>query len=196
MKSYIKKIASWSAIATVSLASLEMNQPAIAFGNSNQFSACISQIVGTGVSPQDAATACSEALIPKELSGCVAMIKSKTPIDGNLALNACFQVRRPIDLGNCVVDIHRAVPLVATNASKQTETEKDEKGGDKLELSKQILDSCRQSLLPGRFSECVIAISRDVAKNNPSQALSTCLSAEDFPRDLFPSYPQNQNQGI
>jgi len=196
MKSYIKKIASWSAIATVSLGLVEIHQPAIAFGNSNQFSACISQIVGTGVSPQDAATACSEALIPKELSGCVAMIKSKTPIDGNLALNACFQVRRPIDLGNCVVDIHRAVPLVATNASKQTETEKDEKGGDKLELSKQILDSCRQSLLPGRFSECVIAISRDVAKNNPSQALSTCLSAEDFPRDLFPSYPQNQNQGI
>jgi hypothetical protein len=196
MKSYIKKIASWSAIATVSFGLLEIHRPAIAFGNSNQFSACINQITKTGVSPQDAATACSEALIPKELSGCVAMIKSKTPIDGDLALNACFQVRRPIDLGNCVVDIHRAVPLVATNTSKQTETEKDEKGGDKLELSRQILDSCRQSLLPGRFSECVIAMSRDVAKNNPSQALSTCLSAEDFPRDLFPSYPQNQNQGI
>jgi hypothetical protein len=33
-----------------------------------------------------------------------------------------------------------------------------------------------------------------VDKNNPSQALQTCLSAEDFPRDLFPSYPQNQDQ--
>ncbi|MCA2643324.1 MULTISPECIES: hypothetical protein [unclassified Microcystis] len=193
MKNHIKKIASWSAIAAISLGLVEMNRAAIAFGNNNQFSACISQIVRTGVSPQDAATACSEALIPKELSRCVAMIKSKTPIDGNLALQACFQVRRPIDLGNCVVDIHRAAPLFAANSPKQTETE-TAKEPDKLGISTQILDSCRQSLLPGRFSECVIAVSRDVDKNNPSQALQTCLSAEDFPRDLFPSYPQNQDQ--
>lgn len=193
MKNHIKKIASWSAIATISLGLVEMNRTAIAFGNNNQFSACISQIVRTGVSPQDAATACSEALIPKELSRCVVMIKSKTPIDGNLALQACFQVRRPIDLGNCVVDIHRAAPLFAANSLKQTETE-TAKEPDKLGISTQILDSCRQSLLPGRFSECVIAVSRGVDKNNPSQALQTCLSAEDFPRDLFPSYPQNQDQ--
>ncbi|GBE74413.1 hypothetical protein myaer87_16400 [Microcystis aeruginosa NIES-87] len=195
MKNHIKKIASWSAIATISLGLVEMNRTAIAFGNNNQFSACISQIVRTGVSPQDAATACSEALIPKELSRCVVMIKSKTPIDGNLALQACFQVRRPIDLGNCVVDIHRAAPLFATNSLKQTETE-TAKEPDKLGISRQVLDSCRQSLLPGRFSECVIAVSRGVDKNNPSQALQTCLSAEDFPRDLFPSYPQNQDQRL
>ena len=193
MKNHIKKIASWSAIATISLGLVEMNRTAIAFGNNNQFSACISQIVRTGVSPQDAATACSEALIPKELSRCVVMIKSKTPIDGNLALQACFQVRRPIDLAHCVVDIHRAAPLFAANSLKQTETE-TAKEPDKLGISKQVLDSCRQSLLPGRFSECVIAVSRGVDKNNPSQALQTCLSAEDFPRDLFPSYPQNQDQ--
>ncbi|MFM2380966.1 MAG: hypothetical protein RLZZ143_3549 [Cyanobacteriota bacterium] len=193
MKNHIKKIASWSAIATISLGLVEMNRTAIAFGNNNQFSACISQIVRTGVSPEDAATACSEALIPKELSRCVVMIKSKTPIDGNLALQACFQVRRPIDLGNCVVDIHRAAPLFTANSLKQTETE-TAKEPDKLGISRQILDSCRQSLLPGRFSECVIAVSRGVDKNNPSQALQTCLSAEDFPRDLFPSYPQNQDQ--
>jgi hypothetical protein len=193
MKNHIKKIASWSAIATISLGLVEMNRTAIAFGNNNQFSACISQIVRTGVSPQDAATACSEALIPKELSRCVAMIKSKTPINGNLALQACFQVRRPIDLGNCVVDIHRAAPLFAANSPKQTETE-TAKEPDKLGISTQILDSCRQSLLPGRFSECVIAVSRGADKNNTTPALQTCLSAEDFPRDLFPSYPQNQDQ--
>ncbi|CCH94280.1 Genome sequencing data, contig C317 [Microcystis aeruginosa PCC 9432] len=195
MKNHIKKIASWSVIATISLGLVEMNRAAIAFGNNNQFSACISQIVRTGVSPEDAATACSEALIPKELSRCVVMIKSKTPINGNLALQACFQVRRPIDLAHCVVDIHRAAPLFAANSLKQTETE-TAKEPDKLGISTQILDSCRQSLLPGRFSECVIAVSRGVDKNNPSQALQTCLSAEDFPRDLFPSYPQNQDQRL
>jgi hypothetical protein len=193
MKNHIKKIASWSAIATIALGLVEMNRTAIAFGNNNQFTACISQIVGTGVSSQDAASACSEALIPKELSRCVVMIKSKTPIDGNLALQACFQVRRPIDLAHCVVDIHRAAPLFAANSPKQTETE-TAKEPDKLGISTQILDFCRQSLLPGRFSQCVIAVSRGVDKNNPSQALQTCLSAEDFPRDLFPSYPQNQDQ--
>ncbi|WP_422662009.1 hypothetical protein [Pannus brasiliensis] len=185
MKSWIKKITVYVAIATVPVGLLEITRPTPVLAN--QFDTCIRQIAGAGVSPRDAAQACSDALIPKELSRCVAMINSRTPIDGQSALLACYQVRRPIDLANCVVDIHRAVPAIAAAPA----TKQDKKAPS--ELSLQTLDSCRKSLLPGRFSECVIATSRDVAKETPAEALDTCLSAEDFPRDLFPAYPQNQN---
>jgi len=61
------------------------------------------------------------------------------------------------------------------------------------DLTLAALQSCRQSLLPGRHSECVIALSRDVTNFTPDQAMTTCLAAEDFPRDLFPAYNQTQN---
>jgi len=83
--------------------------------------------------------------------------------------------------------------MFATHYPNNTETETDNEP-DTLRISKQVLDFCRHSLVPGRCSQCVIAVSRGVDKNNPSQAVQTCLSAEDFPRDLFPSYPQNQDQ--
>jgi hypothetical protein len=74
------------------------------------------------------------------------------------------------------------LPLIPSNKRKQ----KQPRYPDKLGISQQILDSCRQSLLPGRFSQCVIAVSRGVDKNNPSQALQTCLSAEGFPQVIIP----------
>lgn len=199
----MKKIAVRVAIVTVPLGLLPIIRPTPVLAN--QFDTCIRQIAGAGVSPKDAAQACSDALIPKELSRCVAMINSRTPIDGQSALLACYQVRRPIDLANCVVDIHRAVPAIAaagpsanTTGEPSTNitapaTKQDTKTPTPPELSLQTLDSCRKSLLPGRFSECVIAASRDVVGETPAEALDTCLSAEDFPRDLFPAYPQNQN---
>jgi hypothetical protein len=192
MKSWLQKTLLWGTIATVPLGLLEMTRPTAA--SANQFNDCIRQMTRAGVSPKDAGQACSDALIPKELSGCAAMIAARTPIDANSALLACYQVRRPIDLGNCVVDIHRAVPAIA--AAPETKQDAPKTGTETKkpsELSLKVLDSCRKSLLPGRFSECAIAISRDVTDATPAEALDTCLSAEDFPRDLFPAYPQNQN---
>ncbi len=52
------------------------------------------------------------------------------------------------------------------------------------------MNTCRASLLPARHSQCVIALSRTPEQSNPIQAMETCLSAEDFPRGL---YPQNQS---
>jgi hypothetical protein len=189
MKSWSRKIYAWATIAIVPFSLLELTRPNRVIAAENQFDVCVRQIVKTGVSGQDAGQACADALIPKELSWCVTTIQGKTPIDGNSALLACYQVRRPVDLGNCVVDIHRAVPAIATTpTTKQTEKKPSE-------LSLKTLESCRKSLLPGRFSECVIALSRDVDKRSPGEALATCLNAEDFPRDLFPAYPQNQGPG-
>ena len=47
------------------------------------------------------------------------------------------------------------------------------------------LNTCRASLLPDRHSQCVVALSRTPQISSPTQAMETCISAEDFPRDLF-----------
>lgn len=147
--------------------------------NWNQFDVCVSQLKSNGVSDDAAASGCSQAIIPKEMSQCVNMISSNTKITGIVALQSCFQVRRPVDLGHCVVDIDKGV--VGRNRST-----------DEEDVSMAALDSCRRSLLPGRHSECVIALSRDLSDFTPKKAMDTCLAAEDFPRDLFPAYSQTQ----
>lgn len=185
-----------------------------AAGDWNQFDVCVTELLANGVDPDAAAAGCSEAIIPKEMSGCVSMIRNNTNIDGNVALRACFQVRRPIDLGNCVVDIDKGVLQGYRAPSEKTESAEAGTEGaettmvaqaqqesytpfalvsddDDLELA--ALQTCRQSLLPGRHSECVIALSRDVDDFTPAKAMNTCLAAEDFPRDLFPAYTENES---
>jgi hypothetical protein len=150
----------------------------------NQFDVCVTEMTNNGIPSEKAGTACADALIPKELSSCVARIRANTPINPEKALVACYQVRRPIDLANCVSDIQRAT------LNSVSQTKEDEAAAAGTSLSELALDSCRASLLPGRHSECVIALSRDVKGISPKEAINTCLSAEDFPADLFPAYKQ------
>jgi hypothetical protein len=150
-------------------------------GGWNQFSVCITQLEKYQVSGNDAAIACSDALIPKELSQCVSMIGLATPIKGNDSLRACYQVRRPIDLGNCVADIYNQFPSLA-NVDPETNSNET--------ALLTLLNSCRASLQPGFYSQCVIASARQVSDITPVKAMDTCLAAQDFPRDLFPAYTE------
>ncbi len=210
----------------------------------NQFDACVEQMVNNGVTPEKAGTACADGLIPKELSRCVSMIRSNTPINPDDALTACYRVRRPVDLANCVIDIDNALlksnetvavtepetiiepesntvpettePAV-TPASGEEDSFIEEKSKDNLKtpvlkaqaqtedntlnLSRQsqfvptednspilvALDSCRRSLLPGRYSECVTGLGRK-ANLSPIAAMNTCLEAQAYPSDIFPAY--------
>jgi hypothetical protein len=137
-------------------------------------------MINNGVPAEQAGTACSDALIPKELSECVSIIKNRTQIAGIDALRGCYQVRRPVDLGNCVADIVAQTPTTAaTSDDKNTE----------INPQLAVLDSCRASLLPGRYSECVTALNRQVSGITLGGALDTCLSAEAFPADLYPPTP-------
>ncbi len=163
----------------VSLGLLLFTVPVKAAGDWNQYSVCVTQLQKYDVSGEDAAIACSDALIPKELSECVSMIGNTTPIDGNDSLKACFQVRRPIDLGNCVADIYNALPSLSV-VDPETDTEE-------INLL-TLLNSCRTSLRPGFYSECVIAATKEVDEMTPIKAMDVCLSAQDFPRSLFPAY--------
>ncbi len=196
----------------------------------NQFDVCVDQMVGSGVTAEKAGTACADALIPKELSRCVDMIRSRTVIDPNNALAACYRVRRPVDLANCVVDIDHELlqskatlspikqpeslpssepPVTPVNPPREGEApiieENPQSKGNYSILIAQApiieepspdttpilvaLDSCRRSLLPGRYSECVTGLSRR-ANLSPIQAMNTCLDAQAYPEDIFPVYDQ------
>jgi hypothetical protein len=189
-----------SAIATlpaVCLTLLLPMHPAAA----NDFEHCVSDLIETGLAGSLAGTACSDALEPEDLSECVSDIRADTPIKPENALDACYQVRRPIDLASCVVDIH-ADALETQSEAPQSQTSNQTKAMTvgqtqsppverEANLSLVALDSCRRSLLPDRYSECVVGLYDTVPKITPLNAMNTCLSAEDFPRDLFPAYQEN-----
>lgn len=173
--------------------------PANAQG-ANPFDACMKDLTSAGVPVEEAQTGCADALVPKELSACVRNISTNTDIKSIDALKSCYQVRRPMDLGRCVVDINKqALNLNKSNPPKTTATTSETIPSENMTVTTETestkvsplmtaLQTCQSSLLPLRHSECVIGLSRTPQPFNAVKAMETCLSAEDFPRDLFPAY--------
>ncbi|MGP0129446.1 MAG: hypothetical protein ACTMUB_09360 [cyanobacterium endosymbiont of Rhopalodia musculus] len=174
------------ALIPVSLLIPKMSSLPVVAGNAdwNQFDVCITEIAQYGVEQDKAALACSDALIPKELSQCVTMINGATPIEGDDALSACYQVRRPIDLGHCVADIYNAIPNLSLTSTETSTENLPTTLTEPFLLT--LLTACRASLRPGHYSECVIAVNRNLPDVTPIKALNMCLAAEDFPSALFP----------
>ena len=166
-----------SQLAIASLFALAIpSRPAHAY---NDFQLCTAQLIRlAGVSPEDAASACSDVINPEDLSRCVVTIHQVTPTLTQDALGACRRVRRPVDLSTCVFDINDN-----TRDSQPT----------------AVLDYCRRSLLPLRYSECVVGLSRETDFSS-NKAMETCIKAEDFPRDLSPNFapppPQAPTQPV
>lgn len=138
--------------------------PAVAY---TDFQICAAQLVRfASVAPERASVACANALSPADYSRCVVTISLQTPAIKDEAITACTRVRRPIELSTCVVDI--------TNRSRDSQVP-------------SVLEYCRRSLQPIRFSECVSGLTREVDFAT-SKALDTCIAAEDYPRQLFPNF--------
>lgn len=170
----------------------------------NQFDVCLQRLIDSGVALAEAQTGCATALLPRDLSSCVRNITRNTEITGSDALQNCYRVRRPIDMGDCVVSINKrsiAGYSQQSNNQPQTEGENTDTNNsiDSMDISSPMSDNqespvmlalttCRESLLPARHSECVISLSRNPESTSPIEAMETCLKAEDFPRDLFPAY--------
>jgi hypothetical protein len=201
MSKFVSASIRLSAIATLPAVCLTLLLPMHPAAAANDFDRCVSELIETGLAGNKAGTACSDALEPKDLSKCVSEIRADTPIKPENALDACYQVRRPRDLASCVVDIH-ADALETQSETPQSQTSNQTKAMTvgqtqsppverEANLSLVALDSCRRSLLPDRYSECVVGLSDTVPKITPINAMNTCLSAEDFPRDLFPAYQEN-----
>jgi hypothetical protein len=127
---------------------------------------CASSLIKSGVTEKQAAAACADALEPKEISACVAKIQDDTEIAAIDALQACYRVRRPADLASCVVDLNgnlekTDVPLA--------------------------LDNCRRSLLPKHYADCTLGLIGSTKELSSKEAMETCISAEVFPSELFPT---------
>ena len=69
-------------------------------------------------------------------------------------------------MSDCVSDIHRDLSIT-----------------DSLD----VLDNCRRSLLPDRFSECVSGVS-SAASLAAGEAMQSCIRAGFQPRDIAPSF--------
>jgi hypothetical protein len=155
-------------LATAGLLSLALApvQAASIRGRISDYEVCANRLLGAGVSQEAAASACAAALYPTELSRCVVSIDGETTIAANDALSGCRQVRRPLDLATCVSQI--------SNLSNATEP-------------LNVLDYCRRSLLPTRYSACVVGLSREVS-TPLTEVLQTCIAAGTRPRNVLPNF--------
>lgn len=145
-----------------------MAVPTDAFAQSylNEYRVCAAELLDAGVSADQAAIACGEALEPDELSLCVLRINYQTQVAGPDVLDDCFRVRQPVELANCVVRINRnASDAVAVN----------------------LIDYCRRSLRPAEYSQCVSGLLRRLDIST-AKAMDSCISAEDYPNELFPTF--------
>jgi hypothetical protein len=170
MNNLLKRIVSLSALTSVPVVLFTLTvpgKPAAAQG----FGSCVRNLVGSGIAEDQAGTACADALVPRDLSACVQRVTNNTSLKAENALQACYRVRRPRALASCVVKI-------SSNA-------------DNAESDVLALDNCRRSLLPDRYSECVVALNANLTDISAPKAMETCISAEAFPRNLFPERSSN-----
>lgn len=154
----VKGLAGLSIMATLVTVSL----PAYA----NDYERCTNELSKRQLSTEDIASACARALVPQDLGNCVQRIVERTSITAPEALNACRQVRRPLDLATCTVDIRNRL-------------------GDSNMGS--VLESCRRSLLPVRYADCVVGLAKSAKASTP-QAMEACIDAYYFPREVDPTF--------
>ncbi len=166
MNNYLEKAIRLTVLAAVPafFFNLVIYSPS-ATASRTRFDRCTSKLLSSGVSQENAGIACADALEPKQLSTCVDKIQAGTPITGEDALTACYRVRRPEELASCVVQIGN--------------------NSDDREVASLALDNCRRSLLPERFANCVVGLNNTIAELSAPVAIATCISAEDFPLELF-----------
>jgi hypothetical protein len=158
-----------AALPATALTFYDTNSDSTYRSTSANYRTCVADITGSGIVAADAAAACAAALYPKDLSKCVVKIDSGTALTSADAIANCVKVRRPVELATCVVNIGaidkptEAAPLL------------------------NIVDHCRRSLLPLRFSACVVGL-RSQVDFATTAALSDCIAATNRPRNVLPNF--------
>ncbi|MEA5499317.1 MAG: hypothetical protein WAN66_24750 [Limnoraphis robusta] len=151
-------------MGTVSL----LAAPATAFPsfnllNRHDYRRCAEGLRDAGIAPKLSAEACAGVIRPRDLSECVVSITNTAAISSEEALVGCVSVRRPRELGICVTGI----VTVASSA-------------DPL----NVLNSCALSLLPERYSFCVIGLAEVHQDLAVDDLLETCLNPPEQFTDL------------
>lgn len=160
--SFLPSFAGQLVIAGLFLAAIS---PSGARAASNSFQLCTAELQRANISDIMAAKACAQAIVPEDLSECVLRINLFTPTISEQALVACTRVRRPPELATCVIEIGRS----SENAQIVS-----------------VLDHCRRSLEPLRFSECVVGLNVQTDLS-PTSTLETCIDAEIFTGSSSPA---------
>lgn len=129
------------------------------------YATCAASLLDKEISESAAASACARALYPLDLSSCVASIDDNETLAATEVLNACQGVRRPLELATCYNEIE---------------------AGDDADVRADVLDYCRRSLLPERFSSCVTGLRQETTLSTVS-AMTTCIDAGDTPSSAPPT---------
>jgi hypothetical protein len=132
----------------------------------NDFETCTSSLIEVGVVAADAATACGRALHPAALSSCTVDVTGAADVTADQALMACQSDRRPAELATCVSNIHQQLEVVSSTA---------------------VLNNCRRSVLPARFSDCVVGIAT-AAELTTGESMNRCIAAGSRPVDVAPTF--------
>ncbi|MDJ0553332.1 MAG: hypothetical protein QNJ68_02600 [Microcoleaceae cyanobacterium MO_207.B10] len=161
----------WTYLAAIQIftSSLLVGIPpkAMAQANRQSFVICSRELLSVGLSESEVTNACSAALKPRGLSGCVTKIYDNTTeaLSAEEILFNCQQVRRVDELGTCVEKINKAVKGALNQAA--------------------VLEGCRRSLLPERFSSCVVGVNRNVGLPT-EDLLATCLNPNEEINQISP----------
>jgi hypothetical protein len=132
----------------------------------NDFESCTSSLIEAGIVAAEAAGACGKALHPDDLSSCTVDVLRVAEVDAQQALVACQSDRRPLDLATCVGDIHQGLEVANSTA---------------------VLNNCRRSVLPVRFSDCVVGVAT-AAELAVADSMTQCLAAGYRPEDVAPTF--------
>jgi hypothetical protein len=161
----------WGGLAVMWLGTLAIVAPPAQAGwlqakpSADDYRLCGIGLDKAGIAKDVAAMACAEVLHPEDLAVCVGNITT-LKLEAVTTLNACRRVRRPLELATCVQDIHKQ---------------------DANAVLGNVLEACRQSLLPDRYGKCVVGLNQSL-KTPIAQGLATCIDASDRPIDVLSDF--------
>lgn len=127
---------------------------------------CASDLLEAGIAAETVAAACALALQPTEISECVTGVIDIADIAPVTALSACSRDRRPHEVASCVTEIHETLEVPNSNS---------------------VLTLCHRSLLPERYSACVIGLVK-AADFTTGESLSRCIAAGYRPENIAPTF--------
>ncbi|MEO0539597.1 MAG: hypothetical protein AAFZ80_01905 [Cyanobacteria bacterium P01_A01_bin.105] len=130
----------------------------------DDFFNCTADLLDAGIVRDAAAAACAASLQPGTLSNCAVDVADFTGIAVADALVVCERSRRPDEVANCTLDIHDSL-LEGPSLSAHT--------------------FCGRSLLPERYSVCVIDLV-DAADLTVDESLTRCIRAGYRPWEMGP----------
>ena len=117
-----------------------------------------------GIAEDSAIAACSSSRVPDSLGACVVDVSESTGLAASSALLMCERSRRPTEVADCTINIHDA--YFESPSTK-------------------VLENCGRSLLPARYSTCVVDIV-DATEVAVDTALDQCIRAGYRPWRIEP----------